>query len=253
LVLALAALAAALGPARRAAAAASEASLIEAISTAPADRPALRRELEQRQLGRLEAWRAQGVIKGYRLLFNRYADAGGWDALQELTFADPAAQARWAEIERAAPAGLEPAAARLVTAISSAPADLARSADAGKAAKPGPLLVIPYEVLVGVPDYVRYLDGYTIPQLKGWMADGSLSGYELHLARYYAGRSWTSLLVLRYRDEEGLSRREEVVAKVRSQLSSDPAWKAISDAKKAVRAEKQAVLADELGAGGLAP
>jgi hypothetical protein len=59
--------------------------------------------------------------------------------------------------------------------------------------------------------------------------------------------------MLQYRDEAGLERREEVVAKVRQALSADPAWKGISDNKKAVRAEKQAALADELGAGGLAP
>lgn len=229
----------------------AEASLIEAISTAPADRPALRRALEQTQLKRLETWRAEGVLKSYRLFFNRYADAGSWDALEELTFADPAA-ARWGEIERTAPAGLDPATARLVTAISSAPADLTRHAVVA-GARPGPFLVIPYEVLVSVPDYVRYIDGYTIPQLKGWMAEGSLAGYELHLARYYAGRPWTALLVLQYRDEAGLGRREDVVAKVRRQLASDPAWKAISDNKKAVRAEKQAALADQLGAGGLTP
>jgi hypothetical protein len=230
----------------------AEASLIEAISTAPADRPALRRALEQSQLRRLEAWRAEGVLKSYRLFFNRYADAGSWDALEDLTFASPAAAARWAQIERTAPAGLDPAAARLVTAISSAPADLSRHEGAA-AGKPGPFLVIPYEVLVSVPDYLRYIDGYTIPQLKGWMTDGSLAGYELHLARYYAGRPWTALLVLQYRDEAALGRRGEVVAKVRRQLAADPAWKAISDNKKAVRAEKQAALADELGAGGLAP
>jgi hypothetical protein len=227
-------------------------SLIEAISTAPADRPALRQALEARQTKRLEAWRAQGVIQSWRLFFNRYADTGSWDALEELTFASPAAAARWAEIERTAPAGLDAETAHLATAISSAPADLTRHAEAATA-KPGPFLIIPYEVLVSVPDYVRYIDGYTIPQLKGWMADGSLAGYELHLARYYAGRSWTSLLMLQYRDEQGLDRREEVVAKVRRALAADPAWKAISDNKKAMRAEKQAALADELGAGGLAP
>jgi hypothetical protein len=228
------------------------ASLIEAISTAPADRPALRQALETRQVKRLEAWRAQGVVQSWRLFFNRYADTGSWDALEELTFASPAAAARWAEIERTAPAGLDPEAAHLATAISSAPADLARHGGAPQG-KPGPFLVIPYEVLVSVSDYKRYMDGYTIPQLKGWMADGSLAGYELHIARYYAGRSWTSLLMLQYRDEAGLDRREEVVAKVRQTLSADPVWKAISDNKKAVRAEKQAALADELGAGGVAP
>jgi hypothetical protein len=80
-----------------------------------------------------------------------------------------------------------------------------------------------------------------------------LAGYGLHVARYYAGRPWTALLVLDYRDEDALARRDEVVAKVRARLAADPAWKAISDNKKAMRAEKQLAVADQLAGEGAGP
>jgi hypothetical protein len=233
---------------------ASELALVEAISAAPANRAALREDLVSQQAKRLAAWRAEGVLTSYRLLFNRYSDAGSWDAMEILTFADPAAQARWNAVERTAPAGLDPRALSLVTAISSTPTDFVRRGAAGSASPPGgPFLVIPYDALVSVPEYLKYIDGYTIPQMKGWMEAGALAGYGLHVGRYYAGRPWTALLVLDYRDEAALARREAVVAAVRARLAHDPAWKAISDNKKAMRAEKQLAVADQLAMEGAGP
>ena len=232
----------------------AELSLVVAIGTAPANRPALREDLASEQAKRLHAWRAQGVLKSYRLLFNRYADAGSWDAMEILTFADAAAQARWDGVERAAPAGLDPRALALTTSISSAPSGLVRRGAAPTApASGGPFLVIPYDALVPVPEYLKYIDGYTVPQMQGWIEEGVLAGYGLHVARYYAGRPWTALLVLDYRDEDALARRDEVVAKVRARLAADPAWKAISDNKKAMRAEKQLAVADQLAGEGAGP
>ena len=242
-----AALAVFAGPAAAAPPEASELSLVEAISTTPANRAALREDLVASQASRLAAWRAQGVLKSYRLLFNRYADTGSWDAMEILTFADPAAQARWNAIERTSPAGLDARALALATAISSTPSDLARRGAArSSAAAGGPLLVIPSDALVSVPEYLKYVDGYTVTKMQGWMDEGVLAGFGLHVGRYYAGRPWTALLVLQYRDEAALARRDEVVAKVRARLANDPAWKAISDNKKAMRAEKQLAVADQL-------
>jgi len=231
-----------------------EMALVEAINTAPANRAALREDLVAQQAKRLAAWRAQGVLKSYRLLFNRYADTGSWDAMEILTFASPAAQARWNAVEQTSPAGLDPRALSLVTAISSTPTDFVRRGAAGSARPSGgPFLVIPYEVLVSVPEYLKYIDGYTIPQMDGWMEQGALAGYGLHVGRYYAGRPWTALLVLDYGDEAALARREAVVAAVRARLAHDAAWKAISDNKKAMRAEKQLAVADQLVMEGAGP
>jgi hypothetical protein len=53
-------------------------------------------------------------------------------------------------------------------------------------------------------------------------------------------------VILEYKDEEALARRNAVVAKVRARLKEIPEWKAISDNKKTVRDEKQVVLADQI-------
>lgn len=254
--LALAALAGALASAgARAAPAASPMGLVETISVAPANRPALREDLVAGQGKRLAAWRARGVVASYRLLFNRYADAGSWDAMEILTFAGPEAQSRWNRIEQTSPAGLDARALALAASISSTPTDLVRegSARSAMAAGQGPFLVIPYRVQAPIPDYLKYSDGYVVPQMKGWMAAGVLAEYELHVGRYYAGRSWTSLLVLHYRDDAALARRQSVVEAVRAQLARDPAWKAIADNKHEVRAEEQLAVADQLASGGVDP
>ena len=87
--------------------AASEAqSLIITYQTTPANRPALRRAMEQSTALELARWKRDGRIKQYNLLFNRYADSDNWDALAVLTFATPDDLYRWRDIERTRPAGL---------------------------------------------------------------------------------------------------------------------------------------------------
>jgi len=107
-------------------------------------------------------------------------------------------------------------------------------------------LVIPYEYLVPVNEYLQYLDDYTLPQLDGWMQEGVLARYDIYLARYPVGRPWQSLLVLEYKDDRALAARDATVARVREKLKDNPKWKAISDNKKNVRNERQPVVADPL-------
>src|SRR5207237_10922481 len=107
-----------------------------------------------------------------RLLFNRHADAVTWEAMAILSFARYADVERWNAIERTATAGLSPRALTLTSAIETVPGDLMREgardvAGATAAARAGPVLVIPYEYLVPVNDYLAYLDGYVVPQLDG--------------------------------------------------------------------------------------
>jgi hypothetical protein len=54
----------------------------------------------------------------------------------------------------------------------------------GKDSRPGVFLVIPYEYLVPVNDYLAYLDGYTVPQMEGWVEEGVLARYSVFLSRY---------------------------------------------------------------------
>ncbi len=105
--------------------------------------------------------------------------------------------------------------------------------------------VIPYDV-VDLEEYKPYVAGYVIPQMDGWIREGVLRSYSLYLNRYYAGKPWDSLLILEYKDMESFGQRENVIAKVRAALSTDPKWKALSDNKKNLGTEKETVLAEEL-------
>ncbi|MDH7974451.1 hypothetical protein QH494_19860 [Sphingomonas sp. AR_OL41] len=220
-------------------------SLIIALYAKPADRVALRNLLEHGQADRLRRWKADGVLAGYRLIFTRYADTGMWDAMEQLTFADDAALARWNAVERQAPAGLDTAALALVTSIETTPAMRVRNDTAGAAQNPV-MLVIPYQALVPPGEYLGYLDGYTIPQFRGWMEEGVLQSYDILTSAYPAGRAWNAMIMLNYRDDAALARRDTVVSRVRARLALDPAWKAISDNKKAIRSERVLAIADQI-------
>lgn len=225
--------------------------LVITLHVKPADRPALRRQLETRQVARLAAWRKQGVLVSYHLLFTRHADSASWDAMELLGFADAAMQARWNAIERNSPAGLDGSALKLVKSIESTPGDALRTKAGPTPGNHPAYLVVPYQPLVSASEYMTYIDGYTLPQFDGWIHENVLDGYELHYARYPAARAWQSLILLRYRDDAALEAREATTAKVRAQLAVNPTWKAFSDNKKGIRTEGVVALADELAEGGL--
>ncbi|MEO5494987.1 MAG: hypothetical protein ABIR08_13285 [Sphingomonas sp.] len=222
----------------------NDSTLVIALYAKPADRTALRSALAS-QAERLRRWKGEGVLAGYRLMFTRYADTGMWDALEQLRFADAAALARWKAIERQSPAGLDPHTLALVQSIETTPAIRVRSDASGTATDPV-ILVIPYQSLVPPADYLQYLDGYTVPQFRGWMQEGVLESYDILTSLYPAGRPWNAMIMLRYRDDAALARRDSVVAKVRARLANDPAWKAISDNKKTIRNERVLAIADLL-------
>lgn len=225
--------------------------LVITIHARPADRTALRRSLENGLVPALAQWRASGQLAGYRLMFSRYADSAGWDAVEVLDFADEASLAAWRKVERANPGGLAPEAIALATAIETTP--VSRVRNGGTASVDPAILVIPYLAQVAPGPYLQYLDGYTIPQFAGWIGEGVLDGYEIVTSRFPAGRDWSALIVLRYHDDQALGRRDEVVARVRTRLAADPTWKAISDAKQSVRTEKVLTQADQLAAAEPAP
>ena len=227
-----------------AAAAAEESSLVITYQMAPGDRPAFRQQMLEMGLPRFHEWKERGILKGYRVLASRYADTGNWDFMAILSFAKPADLERWKEIEQTNPAGLSTAMLDVTTSISSAPADLIRQE--GSDAKGAVFLMIPYEYLVPVGEYVTYLDGYTLPQFKGWIGEKVLASYGVYLSRYPAGRPWNAMLLLEYQNEAALADRDRVVQLVRSRLKENPEWKAWADNKKAIRDERQAVVADEL-------
>ena len=225
--------------------------LVITYHAAPANRAALRRAMEEGEARQFQRWKDEGVLRSARLLVNRHVDSVTWDAMAILTFARYADIERWSAIERASPAGLSPRALALTSAIETTPGDLMREGEkdssvGGPGGASGPYLVIPYEYLVPVNEYLAYLDGYVVPQMDGWMEEGVLSRYGVFLARYPAGRPWQSMLILEYKDGPALGARDATTAKVRARLKDNPKWKAISDAKKNVRNEKPPLIADAI-------
>jgi hypothetical protein len=216
--------------------------LIITVSVRPGDRAALRADMANAQAPRLDRFREAGLISGYRLLFSRYADGDSWDALEELRFPSAAAMSRWTQVEQTSPGGFDTTALGIAQAIRTTPSILIQSS--GRERATSSLLIIPYQVLVPTDEYARYLTQYTIPQFKGWMALGVLDGFDIMSSRYPAGRDWSTLIVLRYHDDASLDRRDEVVAATRAKLAADPVWKAASENKKAIRAERALAVAD---------
>jgi hypothetical protein len=222
--------------------------LVITYHTSPANRLAFRQELEQSGVRQLQRWKDDGALQSYRVLFNRYVDSANWDAIALVTFAKESDIERWKRVELEAPAGLSPKALSLATSIDTAPADLMRQNGTAQSGGNSVFVVIPYEYVVPVDEYIAYLDGYVLPQADGWMEEGVLASYGIYLARYPAGRPWQSLLVLEYKSDQALGARDAAVAKVRARLKENPKWKAISDSKKNVRVEKSPVIADSIAA-----
>lgn len=213
---------------------------------APAQRVELRRRMVESGLKRFDEWKGQGILSGYHILFSRYVDTDTWDMMALLTFSHYADVARWKNVERLTPAGLAPETLALTRAVSAYPVDRMRE-NATEAIPEHPVyLVVPYTYSVSTPAYLKYADSYIKPQFEGWLEEGILSGYDLFLQRYTAGRPWDSLIVLKYKGDESFGARERIVAKVRERLQGDLAWKAISENKQNIRVEKEAVIADEL-------
>jgi hypothetical protein len=214
----------------------------------PANRPRLREAMGARRLPRLAALKSSGALENYLVLFSRYVDSNNWDALTLLSFRTYKDAVTWKDVESQSPAGLDTSDLQLTSAVHTYPLDRVRheSASAADAPSAPVYLVIPYNLAVPPEAYLNYFDDYVHPQMEGWIHEGVLAHYDLLLQRYTAARPWDSLLILQYRDDAALGRRESVVAKVRQQLQSQPKWKALSESKQTVRTEKEAIVADEL-------
>jgi hypothetical protein len=216
--------------------------------------PQMRGDLREALKGglskRLEAMTRTGQVARFQVLMSRYVDSEGFDAAALIQFADLAGLSAWGAVELNSAAGLPPKGLHGVR-IQSVPVDLKRWAIAASPSIGRPTyLVVPYEYLVSKSEYLAYLDSYTLPQFAGWMEEGVLAEHQIYLAQYPAGRSWSALIVLAYRDDQALSRRESVTEKVRARLREVPEWKAVSDNKAKVRVEKAPVVADLIAQGG---
>ncbi len=216
----------------------------------PANRPAFRTYLVEKALPRLEAYKRAGHLASFQVLFCPLPNQT-WDALLILSFARYADTQFWKDIERTQPGGLDAAGLQLAQPDRSYSADLAWQAEA---ADPGPeakrvIYAIPYTYNV-LSTYKDYVEGYVVPQVKGWMAEGVLSRYRFYLNRFPVGDPdpWDALFIYDYRDIDSFGRREEVLQKVRQTLKSDPVWTHWSDIKATIRTESENTIADILKA-----
>jgi len=217
--------------------------------TAPGDRLALRQYMQSSGLRQLEKWKAERIVDHYQLLFNRYADSNNWDMMLMVTFPSHAEVSRWKEIEANMPAGLAPKILKLVKAVHTNPADLffkSAGFDKAPASRDSVFLVLPYDYTVSTAEYLKYSQGYIVPQFDGWLAEGVLASYGIYLARFGVDRHWSALIVLEYRDDAAIGLREKTIAKVRAKLRENPEWKAINDNKQNVRVGRAYVMADPL-------
>ena len=209
-------------------------------------RPAFREYLANDLRARLRRLQDRGILKSHQILFNAFVSET-WDAMAVMSFHTYADTEAWRIIERTLPGGLDAAGLKLGHAIQTYSCDLAWE---GWASDPGPehdrvLYAIPYSYNA-LAAYKSYVDAYVIPQVKGWIADGALSGYRLYLNRYPVGDPWDSLFIYDYRNLEQFGRRDEVVAKVRATLQSNPDWVHLNEIKSTLRTESENTIADIL-------
>jgi hypothetical protein len=223
--------------------------LLIAYKCKPENRVKLRDRMIDSEIANLAKWKQAGLLAGYRILFTRYLDTDNYDMLSLLSFKSYLEVSQWKSVEQASPGGLSQVALTFVTSATTYAMDRARYAASTQpqSSKKEPVfLIVPYDYSVSADQYVSYLDGYVLSQLNGWMQEQVLSAYDTYLARYAAGRPWSSMLVLEYADGEALGKRESIVAKVRSQLQRNAEWRAFSERKQSVRVEKEAIIADQL-------
>ncbi len=222
--------------------------LLITYRSTPANRPAFREYLQGPASTRLEALKKAGKIEDYQFLFNWYNDALTWDAMAVIQFKDYADVAHWNKLEQTSPGGLDASGLALGQPVITVSADLQWEAGDTVAAGSGRVFyLIPYEYRDRA-EYTRYVDGYVLPQLKGWMKEGILSRYRIFMNRYPVGASWDALFMYEYKDIESFGEREPVIAKVRGPLREDPEWVALSAIKQEIRSESENVIADDLPA-----
>jgi hypothetical protein len=214
----------------------------------PSDRVALRDYMVHTGQHQFEKWKADGLLRDYRILLSSYLETDTPVMSVLLDFTDSAVAARWMAIEKSMPGGLSHEALDLVTSSHTAQMDHIFHGESSPPAHPGESiwLVIPYEFYVSPPDYKQYMKDYGVPQFEGWLRENVLSSYDVYQNRYSSSKPWGSLIVFQYRNADAFGNREVVMAKVRADLQSNAVWKSLSEAKHKIREEREAFIAQEL-------
>jgi hypothetical protein len=210
-------------------------------------RPKLRNSLVTLELKRLDAWKQAHRLSEFHIFFSRYPDLDHWDVAILITFSSATEVDHWKEIEARSPSGLTAGTLSMVSKMYTYPLDATRDSGSFLPNENSVFLMIPYDFTPNSNEaYLKYFDGYVLPQIEGWKRDGVLLSSKLYLQRYAVERPWNSLLILQYKNGLSLAARENEMAKVRHELEQDPGWLAISRSKQEMRKEKAAIIADEI-------
>ena len=223
--------------------------LVITYRCAPPKRPLLRNYMLKQGVQRFEKWKHDGVLADYRILFNRYNDAETYDMMVILNFSKYSDVEKWAAIEAEYPGGLAEDALAFITPVNTYSMDIIWHGSSSSVPARGSTVffLIPYDYYPHtIDEYIKYTNGYVIPQIKGWVAKGVIANYGIYVNRYPTSRPWKVLFVLEYKNAESFGARERTMAEVRAALKSNADWKALSDTKLNMRIEKETVVADEL-------
>jgi hypothetical protein len=216
--------------------------LITTYRAKPGARARFRSIMASEGVAQFERWKKAGVFASYQALFTTYAGDSVPDMFLVVRFNHFTDLAGWQKIEESFPGGL-PADAQLVaSADTSGTADIVKESFAAPTTKESQFFVLEYDVLVDMPKYTSYVLGYAVPQFDAWEKMGALSSYASYVNQNPAGASWSSFIVLEYKNLPALAAREDIKNKARAELAvSNAEWKKWSDDKTAVRKEKAAI------------
>lgn len=222
--------------------------LVTSYRCATPDRTAFLRYMRTTGVNNFDAWKRNGTVADYQILFNSFVDSDTWDMMVVLKFNTYADSKRWYAVADTMPGGLDAAGLALGQPFSTVISDVGWSDQAATPADPKEAIyfVIPYEYQ-DKAIYMRYFGVYVLPQLMGWMKEGIMSSYKIFVNNHATGDIWDILFVLEYRDLANFGRRDEVKWSVREQLVRDnPAWKLIHDMKHSVRTEGRTTISQAI-------
>jgi hypothetical protein len=216
--------------------------LIISYRAKPEYRAKFRNTMATDGIAQLEKWKKDGVFASYVALFTTYAAETTPDMFLVVRFNHFTDLGRWQKIEQTDPGGLPEKAQVMAAVETSATADIVKEKTAAPTTQDSQFFILEYDVLTDMPKYVSYVEGYVAPQFDAWIKSGVLVSYSSFSNQNPAGASWSSFILLEYKNLAALASRESIKNKSRAELAvSDPVWKKWSDDKTAIRKEKAAI------------
>ncbi len=171
--------------------------LIVQYRCAPGQRAEFRDRVVHEALPQFERWRTAGILSGYRLLYSRYVNTDTWDMMAILTFPTYDDVERWRRSERYAPGGLPPSALALTLYVNSYPVDVTESRTGEEPSIRPVFLVLPY---------ANRMQASSLPGLEAELRHGDLVRLDVFRQHYDAGRPWSSVMVLEYKNDNSFGR-----------------------------------------------